>query len=94
MKKLSQRDSKKYTRDQEFNADKEWLIDFAKEKNQTSLFDYFIFGHRHLVYDYKLDKGSRVLNLGDWISFFSYAEWNGNELEMKFYKEPEKEVFI
>lgn len=94
MKLLSQRDAKKYTRDQDFDPDKEWLIDFAKEKNAKSTFDYFIFGHRHLVYDYKMEDGARVLNLGDWISFFSYIEWDGKTLEVKFFKEPEKEVFI
>lgn len=93
MKKLSQRDAKKYIRPQQFQPEKEWLVEFAKERNETNPADFYIFGHRHLVYDYKMES-SRVLNLGDWISYFSYAEWDGKKLEMKFFKEPEKEVYI
>ena len=94
MKKLSQRDAKKYTRPQQFSSEEEWLIVYAKEKNLEKKSDFYIFGHRHLVYDYKMKDGSRVLNLGDWISYFSFVEWNGEELEVKFFKEPEKEVYI
>jgi UDP-2,3-diacylglucosamine hydrolase len=94
MKKLSQRDAKKYTRPQAYEPDKEWLITFAKEKNLETHSDFYIFGHRHIVYDHKLSDGARVLNLGDWISYFSYIEWDGTNLDVKFFKEPEKEVYI
>jgi len=94
MKKLSQRDAKKYVRPQEFEPDQEWLIQYAKEENQAIKSDFYLFGHRHIVYDHALESGTRVLNLGDWISYFSYAEWDGKELTMKFHQEPEKEVYI
>ena len=94
MKKLSQRDAKKYTRPQGFDAAKEWLIQYAIDENKRTLSDFYLFGHRHIVYDHKLNDGSRVINLGDWISYFSYAEWDGKELSMKFHREPEKEVYL
>jgi UDP-2,3-diacylglucosamine hydrolase len=65
--------------------DKEWLIIFSKEILQTRHVDYFIFGHRHLPLDYKLNDQSRYINLGDWISYFSYAVFDGNNVELKFY---------
>ena len=95
MKRLSQRDAKKYVKNQEFNPEKEWLITFAKNTlQQDSSITAFIFGHRHMVYDFPINNGSRVLNLGDWISYFSYAELVNGNLAMKYYLEPEKEVYI
>ncbi|MEO5944302.1 MAG: UDP-2,3-diacylglucosamine diphosphatase [Ferruginibacter sp.] len=66
--------------------DKEWLIAYCKEVLQTTHYDYFIFGHRHLPIDYKLSDTSRYVNLGDWIKYFSYAVFDGNDLALKYYK--------
>ena len=37
----------------------------------------FIFGHRHLPLDVKLNNSSRYINLGDWITHFTFAELDG-----------------
>ena len=73
--------------------DKEWLIIFSKEMLKARLLDgkeknidFFIFGHRHLAIDYRLNAGSRYINLGDWIRYFTYAVFDGNNLELKSYK--------
>jgi UDP-2,3-diacylglucosamine hydrolase len=67
--------------------DKEWLITYCKEVLlQTTHYDYFIFGHRHLPIDFKLSDTSRYVNLGDWIKYFSYAVFDGNDLALKYYK--------
>ena len=50
-------------------------------------FDYFIFGHRHLPLNIELNDGSRYINLGDWITHFTYAEFNGNTVELKKWQE-------
>ncbi|MEA3443464.1 MAG: UDP-2,3-diacylglucosamine diphosphatase [Bacteroidota bacterium] len=71
-----------------FGVDKEWLILFAKEKLQKEHFDYFIFGHRHLALDIMLNKNSKFLNLGDWISNFTYAIFDGNDLKLKKFLPP------
>lgn len=63
--------------------DQEWLITYCKEILIKQHFDYFIFGHRHLPLDFKLTNKSRYINLGDWISSFTYAEFNGNQLFLK-----------
>jgi UDP-2,3-diacylglucosamine hydrolase len=40
---------------------------------EKEYFDYFIFGHRHLPIDFKFENGSRYINLGDWIHYYSFA---------------------
>lgn len=65
--------------------DKEWLAIYCKEQLQLKHYDYFIFGHRHLPLDIKLNDKSRYVNLGDWIKYDSYAEFDGNELSLKYY---------
>ncbi len=66
--------------------DKEWLIIHCKELLQKQHYDYFIFGHRHLPIYFNLNANSTYVNLGDWISYFTYAEFDGNQLELKYYQ--------
>ena len=70
--------------------DKEWLIIYCKQLLQKEYFDYLIFGHRHLPIDFALTEKSRYINLGDWIKYFSYAVFDGQNLELKYYKEMDK----
>lgn len=61
--------------------DKEYLIRFAKQEIlRTSDIDYFVFGHRHILLDFPLNEKARVINVGDWIRYFSYAVFDGEEL--------------
>jgi UDP-2,3-diacylglucosamine hydrolase len=48
--------------------------------------DYFIFGHRHRPADVELDHGCRMIILGDWLTNFTFAEFDGNTLELKYFK--------
>ena len=66
--------------------EKEWLILFCQQTLQEEHFDYFIFGHRHLAIHFPLEPNSLYINLGDWITFNSYAVFDGKELELKYYK--------
>jgi len=43
--------------------------------------DYFIFGHRHLPTQQKIGDAEMVI-LGDWITNFTYAVFDGNELQL------------
>ena len=65
--------------------DKEWLIQYSKEVLQKTHYDYFVFGHRHLPLDIRLNDKSRYLNLGDWIKYDSYAVFDGINMELKYY---------
>lgn len=64
--------------------DKEWLVIYAKQKLKEEQFDYFVFGHRHLPIDLQLSQTSRYVNLGDWIKYNSYAEFDGDTLHLKY----------
>lgn len=62
--------------------DKEYLVVFAREELKKQHIDYFIFGHRHLVIDKMIGNHSRYINLGDWIKYNTYANWDGKELQL------------
>lgn len=66
--------------------DKEHQILFAREFLKTNTVDFFIFGHRHIAMDFKLSDSSKLINLGEWIQTNSYAEYNGDRLELKYYQ--------
>jgi len=66
--------------------DKEWLVTYCKQRLEKAHYDYFLFGHRHLPLDINLDNNSRYINLGDWIQYFSYAEFDGEKLNLKYFK--------
>jgi UDP-2,3-diacylglucosamine hydrolase len=66
--------------------EKEWLILYAKEMLQKKHFDFFIFGHRHLPIEFKLNDKSAYINLGDWIKYNSYAVFDGENVQLKYYQ--------
>ena len=51
--------------------------------------DFFLFGHRHIELDLALSRQTRVVILGDWITQFSYAVYNGEQLYLENYTEGE-----
>ena len=70
--------------------DKEHLVLFAKQYVATHPdIDYFIFGHRHIELDLVLPSNSRVVILGDWITQFTYAVFDGERLFVENYEEGE-----
>ena len=62
---------------------KEWLVRYAQKKLEEKHFDYFVFGHRHLPLDIQLNPKSKYINLGDWITHFTYGVFDGKELLLK-----------
>lgn len=65
--------------------DREWLVQFCKSELQKMHYDYFVFGHRHLPLDISLPGGSRYINTGDWLTHDSYAVFDGEKMELKYY---------
>jgi UDP-2,3-diacylglucosamine hydrolase len=67
-------------------ADREWLIAYCNRKLKTHPVDYFVFGHRHLPIDHMLEDGkTRYVNLGDWLNFYSYGVFDGEELRLEYF---------
>jgi UDP-2,3-diacylglucosamine hydrolase len=67
-------------------GEKEWLIIYSNDMLKQKYFDFFVFGHRHLPVDFRLTGSSRYINLGDWIRYFTYAEFDGEQLVLKSYR--------
>lgn len=65
--------------------DKEWLIQYANNILRTEHYDYFIFGHRHLPIEFKLNERSTYINTGDWIKYDSYAVLQNGELKLYYH---------
>ncbi len=73
--------------DKEFlGNENEWLLIFCKEELKKQHTDYFIFGHRHLPLNIAASETSRYINLGEWINYCSYAEFDGKTVELKAFE--------
>ena len=79
--------------------DKEWLIIYCKNLLKTRLpdgqekkVDFFVFGHRHLAIDFRLNDNSRYINLGDWIHYYTYAVFDGNDLELRSFLNKDEKI--
>jgi UDP-2,3-diacylglucosamine hydrolase len=64
------------------------LINFAKEYLQSQPdIGYFIFGHCHIPLETAVSPTSRLLIAGEWMTHFSYIEWDGGKLTLKAFEE-------
>lgn len=71
------------TVDEQFLGEKEWIYIYCKEMEASQHHDYYIFGHRHLPLEMKVSETARYINLGEWVNFYSYAEYDGDSLSLK-----------
>ena len=60
-------------------------IDFALQQLESRSYDYFVFGHTHFPCLQQLSAKSVYVNLGDWIKYFSYAVFDGKNIQLKYY---------
>ena len=65
--------------------DNEWLILYSKRKLETKHYNYLIFGHRHLPMKVTVGENAEYVNLGDWITYFTYGVFDGENFEIKKY---------
>lgn len=63
--------------------DKEWLVQYCHRKLEQNHYDYFVFGHRHLPLEIDLTEKSKYINLGDWLSFFTYGVFDGEKFTLE-----------
>ncbi len=69
--------------DAEFlGEDNEWLVQYCKRKLEDKHRDYFVFGHRHLPLNIDLNDQSKYINLGDWITYYTYGVFDGEEMAL------------
>ena len=65
--------------------DQEWLVQYCKKKLMEKHYDFFMFGHRHLPLEIQISENAKYINTGDWISHFTYAVFENQELVLKSY---------
>ena len=75
-----------YKHDEEFKGENESLLNYCRKRDKIEHFDYYIFGHRHMTLDLKVSPKSRYINVGEWIEDCSYAEFDGNDLHLKYFE--------
>ncbi|MCB0426010.1 MAG: UDP-2,3-diacylglucosamine diphosphatase [Mangrovimonas sp.] len=63
----------------------EWLVLYSKKKLEEKHRDFFVFGHRHLPLEIDLGNNSKYINLGDWISHYTYGVFDGEKMALKNY---------
>ena len=66
----------------EFLGEKERLLNYCKELENSNHHNYYIFGHRHLPMEIKLSENCLYINLGDWVNFSKYGEFDGQEFKL------------
>ena len=60
----------------------EWLVQYCKEVLKSKHYNYFVFGHRHLPMTLEVGEKSEYVNLGDWISYFTYGVFDGETMKV------------
>ncbi len=69
--------------------DSAYLVRFATDYLQTHPnIRFFLFGHCHVMLDKALSSGCRLLVTGDWMTLFSYIEWDGETLALRSFGQP------
>ncbi len=86
--------SRTHTTEEQWLGDKdEWLAIYAEKMSSLTDATYFVFGHRHLTIDLLLsDQESRYINLGEWFNTRSYAVFDGTNLSVEFYNNPNAQI--
>lgn len=68
--------------------EKEYEVIYAKEylKSHPDI-NFFMFGHRHIELDLMLTRDCRIMILGDWITQYTYAVYDGQKMILDNYIE-------
>lgn len=78
-RKYSQREVKSF-------GENELLVKHSRIILEKEHHDYFIYGHRHLPQTIQLNENAIYMNLGDWLTNFTYARFDGDKLELLNYR--------
>jgi len=71
-------------KDLKFNGnEEEWLTKYCRSKLKQKHYDFFVFGHRHIPLEVELNGSSKYINLGDWVTHFTYAEFDGDSVSLE-----------
>jgi UDP-2,3-diacylglucosamine hydrolase len=76
---------------EKFFGEEEWLYQYSFAEESIEHRDFYVFGHRHLPLDMPIkNSDARYINLGEWINFKSYAIFDGENLELRYFEHDQK----
>jgi UDP-2,3-diacylglucosamine hydrolase len=67
------------------SKEKEILFSYCKQQQQITPVNYYIFGHRHIPLELKIDDNATYINLGDWLTHNTYAVLDKGILQLEKY---------
>jgi len=70
-----------------FDAHNDGMYKFAGDFLKNESVSYFIFGHRHIPVNTKINEKTSFVLLGDWIKNYTYGVFDGETFELKRYKD-------
>lgn len=73
-------------KDEVFKGEREWLVTYCQEVEKHIPHDYYVFGHRHLPLNIQLNNRAQYINLGEWVNFYSYAVFDGQQLTLEYFE--------
>jgi len=74
-----------------FLGDDEWIWQYCKDTHAQQPHHFYIFGHRHLPLDLPVGTNGRYINLGEWLSFYTYAQFDGQDITLQTFKNDKTE---
>ena len=74
--------------EKDIDFEKEQLFQYCKEQQKLKKVNFYLFGHRHIPMEIPLNDSfnAKYINLGDWITFNSYAVLYNSTIELKKFK--------
>jgi UDP-2,3-diacylglucosamine hydrolase len=71
----------------EFKGENEWLWQYCKQIQESQHFDFYVFGHRHLPLELPVGKKSKYINLGEWVTQYTYGVFDGTIFLLKQFEQ-------
>ena len=68
------------------SKEKEILFNYCKKQQKIRPSNYYIFGHRHIPLELKINNDVTYMNLGDWLTHNTYAILENGNLKLAKYK--------
>jgi len=62
--------------------EREFIFQYAEKTLAVKHYDFFVFAHRHLAMDIRLNENSRYVNIGEWLETQTYAVFDGNDVTL------------
>lgn len=79
--------AREHKNDFKFVVEEEMLYKFCLQTiTKNNEIDYLIFGHRHVPIVYPLNDKAKMVILGDWVTNFTFAVFDGEKLDLQFFE--------